>query len=235
MTFSFYQSLRTLPADLDEAAQSFGLTAWQRFWRLEVPFAMPGLIWNMMMSMSGAWFFVVASEAITVGDTDGHPARHRLLAGGGHRPPATLGAVAWAILAMAVVILLYDQLLFRPLVAWADKFRFEQTASADRAASPGCSTSCAAPGCCRACRPAARPRRAGQRLSAPSPPPPAPAHVRAARRARSTSSGLALVIGVVLWRLARWRVGYVARDADLARRRHGVRPGRLTPGCGSWC
>jgi NitT/TauT family transport system permease protein len=68
MTFSFYQSLRTVPRDLEEATQSFRFSAWQRFWRLEVPFAMPGLIWNMMMSMSGGWFFVVASEAITVGD-----------------------------------------------------------------------------------------------------------------------------------------------------------------------
>ena len=68
MAFSFYQSLTTVPGDLDEASRSFRLTAWQRFWRLEVPFAMPGLVWNTMLSMSGGWFFVVASEAITVGD-----------------------------------------------------------------------------------------------------------------------------------------------------------------------
>jgi len=68
MTFSFYQSLRTIPRDLDEASRGFHLSAWQRFWRLEVPFAMPGLVWNMMMSMSGGWFFVVASEAISVGN-----------------------------------------------------------------------------------------------------------------------------------------------------------------------
>jgi len=60
--------LRTIPSDLDEASCSFRSSAWQRFWRLEVPFAMPGLVWNMMMSMSGGWFFVVASEAISVGD-----------------------------------------------------------------------------------------------------------------------------------------------------------------------
>ena len=68
MAFSFYQSLRTIPHDLDEASRSFRFSGWQRFWRLEVPFAMPGLIWNTMMSMSGGWFFVVASEAISVGD-----------------------------------------------------------------------------------------------------------------------------------------------------------------------
>ena len=69
MAFSFYQSLRTVPSDLDECCRHFQLSPWLRFWRLEVPFAAPGLIWNTMMSMSGGWFFVVASEAITVGDT----------------------------------------------------------------------------------------------------------------------------------------------------------------------
>ena len=68
MAFSLYQSLKTVPADLKEAADSFHLTAWQRYWRLEVPFATPGLVWNTMMSMSGGWFFVVASEAVSVGD-----------------------------------------------------------------------------------------------------------------------------------------------------------------------
>src|SRR5580692_6577382 len=68
MTFSFYQSLRTVPRDLEEACRNFRFSPWQRFWKLDAPFAMPGLVWNMMMSMSGGWFFVVASEAITVGD-----------------------------------------------------------------------------------------------------------------------------------------------------------------------
>ncbi len=126
MTFSFYQSLRTVPRDLAEATQSFRFSAWQRFWRLEVPFAMPGLVWNMMMSMSGGWFFVVASEAITVGD------KTITLPGiGAYLAQATadknLAAIGWVVLAMTVVIILYDQLMFRPLVAWADKFRFEQT------------------------------------------------------------------------------------------------------------
>ena len=69
MAFSFYQSLRTVPDELREAAESFQLSPWMRFWQLDVPFAMPALIWNMMMSMSGGWFFVVASEAISVGHT----------------------------------------------------------------------------------------------------------------------------------------------------------------------
>ena len=70
MAFSFYQSLRTVPEELEEAGRMFGLNAWARFWRIEAPFAMPSLIWNMMMSMSGGWFFVTASEAISVGKTN---------------------------------------------------------------------------------------------------------------------------------------------------------------------
>jgi len=129
MAFSFYQSLVTTPGDLAEATQSFRLTWWQRFWRLDVPFAMPGLIWNTMLSMSGGWFFVVASEAITLGD------KTWTLPGIGSYVAAALdkrdmGAVLWAILAMGVVIVLYDQLLFRPLVAWSAKFRFEMTEGA---------------------------------------------------------------------------------------------------------
>jgi NitT/TauT family transport system permease protein len=128
MAFSFYQSLRTVPRDLEEVCRNFHFTGWQRFWRLEVPFAMPGLVWNMMMSMSGAWFFVVASEAITVGD------KTITLPGIGSYVAMAidqkdLAAVGWSILAMTLVIILYDQLMFRPLVAWSDKFRFEQTAA----------------------------------------------------------------------------------------------------------
>jgi NitT/TauT family transport system permease protein len=125
MAFSFYQSLRTVPVELEEASRNFRLSRWMSFWRLDVPFAMPQLIWNMMMSMSGSWFFVVASEAISVGNTT------VTLPGIGsyialaieHRD---LAAVCWAIGTMLVVILIYDQILFRPLVAWADRFRFEQ-------------------------------------------------------------------------------------------------------------
>ncbi|MCC8396346.1 ABC transporter permease subunit [Paraburkholderia sp. MMS20-SJTR3] len=130
MTFSFYQSLRTVPRDLDEVSRGFHLTSWQRFWKLEVPFSMPGLIWNMMMSMSGGWFFVVASEAITVGNnTITLPGIGAYLAQA--ISEQNLHAIGWVILAMTVVILAYDQLLFRPLVAWADKFRMEFTSSGD--------------------------------------------------------------------------------------------------------
>jgi NitT/TauT family transport system permease protein len=128
MTFSFYQSLTTVPRDLEEATRHFRLSAWMRFWKLEAPFAMPGLVWNMMMSMSGGWFFVVASEAISVGDT-----KITLPGIGSYISLAidqeNIGAVAWAVGAMAVVIMLYDQLVFRPVVAWSDKFRVELVAA----------------------------------------------------------------------------------------------------------
>src|SRR5579871_3827520 len=131
MAFSFYQSLRTVPTDLDEVCRHFQLSPWLRFWRLDVPFAAPGLIWNTMMSMSGGWFFVVASEAITVGNTT-----VKLPGIGSWLAVAIdakdIDAVLLAVLAMAVVILGYDQLVFRPIVAWADKFRFEQTAAQQR-------------------------------------------------------------------------------------------------------
>ncbi|MGN6424413.1 MAG: ABC transporter permease [Asticcacaulis sp.] len=130
MAFSFYQSLRTLPSDLDEVTRNFGFSAWRRFIRLELPFAIPGLVWNMMMSMSGSWFFVVASEAITVGHTSiALPGIGSWLAVAiAHQ---NLGAVAWGVVTMAIVILIYDQVFFRPIVVWADKFRFEQTASGE--------------------------------------------------------------------------------------------------------
>ena len=134
MAFSFYQSLRTIPNDLDEVSRQFGFSPWRRFVRLELPFATPGLVWNVMMSMSGGWFFVVASEAITVGKTTiALPGIGSWLSLAIERQD--MKAVAIGVGAMGVVILAYDQLVFRPIVAWADKFRFEQTASQDRPAS----------------------------------------------------------------------------------------------------
>jgi NitT/TauT family transport system permease protein len=127
MAFSFYASLRSVPRDLNEVTEGFQLSGWQRFWQLEAPFAMPGLIWNMMMSMSGGWFFVVASEAISVGDTT-----IKLPGIGSYLALAIdqkrIDAVFAAIVAMAIVILLYDQLLFRPLVAFGSRFRVELSA-----------------------------------------------------------------------------------------------------------
>jgi NitT/TauT family transport system permease protein len=126
MILSFYQSLRTVPEDLKEAALMFQLSPWQRFWRLEVPFAMPGLLWNAMLSMSGSWVFLVASEAITVA---GHnitlPGIGSYIYVASQQQNKT--AILYAIVAMLIVIAIYDQLLFRPLVAWSAKFKAEQT------------------------------------------------------------------------------------------------------------
>ena len=125
MALGFYQTVRSVPADLEEAAAMFHLSAWQRFWRIDVPFSMPGLLWNMMLSMSAGWFFVVASEAVSVAN------QQILLPGIGSYiataiSRADVHAIWYAILAMLIVILIYDQILFRPLIAWADKFKAEQ-------------------------------------------------------------------------------------------------------------
>ena len=134
MAFSFYQSLRTVPTELAEAAASFHLSPWMRFWQLEVPFGLPALIWNMMMSMSGGWFFVVAAESISVGHTSvALPGIGSYIALAIQQ--RNLHAIGWAIATMALVILAYDQLLFRPLIAWVDRFRVEQEPGAEPAPS----------------------------------------------------------------------------------------------------
>jgi NitT/TauT family transport system permease protein len=130
MTFSVYQSLRTVPAELIEAARMYHLSPWKRFWRLEVPHAIPSLVWNMMMSVSGGWFFVVASEAITVaGQTIMLPGIGSYIATAINQ--RDLAAIGYAVLVMFVVILLYDQLLFRPLLAWSRKFQADPLADED--------------------------------------------------------------------------------------------------------
>ncbi|HAU1168193.1 TPA: ABC transporter permease subunit [Legionella pneumophila] len=126
MTFGFYQSLKTVPHDLIEVSAMFRLSAWQRFWKVEVPFSMSGLLWNMMVSMSASWFFVVLSEAISVAHQN-----IRLPGVGSYIALAIaqrdLHAVGYAILTMVIVIFLYDQILFRPLIAWSEKFKMEQS------------------------------------------------------------------------------------------------------------
>jgi NitT/TauT family transport system permease protein len=131
ITFSYYQSLRSIPADLDEVSRSFSLSSVQRFARLDLPFATPALVWTAMMSMSGGWFFIVASEAITVGNTSvALPGIGSWLALAIEQQDMT--AIGWAVAAMVIIILFYDQFFFRPVVAWADRFRFEQTAGTAR-------------------------------------------------------------------------------------------------------
>lgn len=128
MALSFYQSLKTVPRDYIEAADMFGLSAWQRFWRVEVPFSIPALLWNIMMSMSACWFALVASEALVV------LGQQVVLPGIGSYIAEAIKqanglAIFYAIAAMFITIFIYDQMLFRPLVKWAEKFKVEQTSS----------------------------------------------------------------------------------------------------------
>lgn len=130
MTFSFYQSLITTPRELREASSVLRLSAWDRFWQMEVPFAMPGLTWNTMMSVSGGWFFVVASEAISVVGRDNKqylPGVGAYLARAVEQ--ASVPAMVYSGLTLLILVLIYDQLIFRPIVAWAEKFKFEQSES----------------------------------------------------------------------------------------------------------
>ncbi len=128
MAFGFHQSLMTIPADLREAATIYRLNFWQRFTRLEVPFGLIGLIWNSMMSWAGGWFFLMAAEQFTLG-----PRSFQLPGLGSYLQTAAnagnVGALLLGLLTLIIVIVLLDQLLWRPLIAWADRFKVEQTAS----------------------------------------------------------------------------------------------------------
>lgn len=128
MTFAFYQSLISQPRDLGEAAQDLGLSRWQRFWRLDVPSGMIPLVWNAMMSFGGGWFFLTASEAVSVAGRE-----YALPGIGAYVASASadgdLGRVGWAILAMVVVIVGVNLLFWSPLTAWAERFRLEDSAT----------------------------------------------------------------------------------------------------------
>jgi NitT/TauT family transport system permease protein len=125
MTFSFYHSLRAVPQDLREAASVYRLNWWQRFKWLELPFSTMGLVWNSMMSMAGGWFFLMVNESFRLGDDD-----FRLPGLGSYMSVAVdrenYWAMGWAIFAMIAMIVALDQLLWRPVVVWAQKFRFEE-------------------------------------------------------------------------------------------------------------
>jgi NitT/TauT family transport system permease protein len=129
ITFSFYASLKALPRELDELSRSLRLTKWQRYWKMEVPSAAIGLVWNGMMSFGGAWFFLVASEAITIPGTGSQA--HYLPGVGSYAGAAikngNLGDVGLAIATMVIMIIGVNVLFWRPLVAYAERYRFETT------------------------------------------------------------------------------------------------------------
>ena len=128
MTYSFYQSVKTLPGELREAAAIFRLSPWLRFRTLELPFAAIGLIWNSMMSWAGGWFFLMAAEIFNVGSRDfrlpGLGAYLQTAAGAGD-----LRAIFAGVATLVVVIVALDQLLWRPVLAWADRFKVEMSPS----------------------------------------------------------------------------------------------------------
>jgi NitT/TauT family transport system permease protein len=131
MTFSFYHSLRSLPRELDEMAELYRLSKWERFTRLELPASVIGLVWNGMMSFGGGWFFLAASEAISVLN------RQYTLPGIGSYVAAAvtaqdLRALGWAIATMIVLILLIDQAFWRPLVTVAERYKLELSAGEER-------------------------------------------------------------------------------------------------------
>ena len=134
MTFSFYHSLITLPKELDELSRNLRLTRWMRFWKIEVPAGAIGLVWNGMMSMAGSWFFLSASEAIS---SNG---RSYPLPGVGSYAAAAIAngnlrGVGYAIATMAVLVIGVNFVFWRPLTAWSERFKLEQSESADTARS----------------------------------------------------------------------------------------------------
>ena len=129
IAFSFYSSLKSIPQEMRETACIYRLGRWQRFTQLELPYSAIGLVWNSMMSVAGAWFFLMACEMFFLGDRDfrlpGLGSYLQIAASAGDTP-----AIIWGLAAMISVIVLLDQLVWRPLIAWADKFKFEQVESA---------------------------------------------------------------------------------------------------------
>jgi NitT/TauT family transport system permease protein len=134
MTFSFYHSLRSIPKDQTEAATTYRFDWWQRLKWVELPFATIGLVWNSMMSMAGGWFFLMITESFVLGNKD-----FRLPGIGSYMSVAVakgdIPAMLWAIFAMVLMIVVLDQLLWRPVVVWAQKFRVEEGAEEQIASS----------------------------------------------------------------------------------------------------
>jgi NitT/TauT family transport system permease protein len=135
MAFSFYSSLKSLPRELREATGVFRFSAWQRFWQLELPYSAIGLVWNSMVSVAGGWFFLMACEMFVLGDRD-----FRLPGLGSYLQTAASSGdshgMLWGSVTMILIIVATDQLVWRPVIAWADKFKFEQGESASRKSSP---------------------------------------------------------------------------------------------------
>jgi NitT/TauT family transport system permease protein len=135
MTFSFYSSLKSIPREMREVAEVYRWSWWQRFTQMEFPYAVIGLVWNSMMSVAGGWFFLMACEMFTLGDRDlrlpglGSYLQTAANAGNTH-------AIFWGMGVMIGIIVAIDQLVWRPVIAWAERFKFEQVESTDAPVSP---------------------------------------------------------------------------------------------------
>src|SRR6202041_209182 len=130
MAFSFYASLKSIPNEMREAAKVYKFSWWQRFIEMELPFAAIGLVWNSMMSVAGGWFFLMACEMFVLGSRD-----FRLPGLGSYLQTAASNndarAITWGLAVMIAVIVLLDQFIWRPVIAWAEKFKVEQVESTD--------------------------------------------------------------------------------------------------------
>jgi len=134
LTFAWYQALTTVPGDLREASAVFGFGGWLRFRTLELPFAANSLIWNSVMSFAGGWFFLMAAEMFSVSGRDFRlPGLGSYLQQAAHR--GDTAALCWGLGTLVLIIVALDQLLWRPLIAWADRFRLDTVAGADTPSS----------------------------------------------------------------------------------------------------
>jgi len=134
ITFSFYQSLKSIPKDLIEASKIYGFSKWKTFWNVEVPYSMPGLVWNSMMGMAGGWFFLIVCEAFTLENKNfmlpGIGSYMAVAMSNGYVPGEFYG-----IIAMILMILAIDIFFWRPIVAWSNKFKMEEVASEEESTS----------------------------------------------------------------------------------------------------
>ena len=135
MAFSFYSSIKSIPRELSEAASIYKFSRLQKLIQLELPYAAIGLVWNSMVSVAGGWFFLMACEMFVLGTRDfrlpGLGSYLQTAAGTGN-----YAAITWGLLTMIAIIVATDQLIWRPVIAWSDKFKFEQVESSSRVRSP---------------------------------------------------------------------------------------------------
>ncbi len=137
MAFSFYSSLKSIPREMIEASRIYRFSAWQRFWQLEMPFSAIGLIWNSIVSVAGGWFFLIACEMFPLGERSFRlPGLGSYLQTAASANPVNTHALLWGLAVLILIIVATDQLVWRPLVAWSDKFKFEGVESATRVTSP---------------------------------------------------------------------------------------------------